>query len=60
MGVSEVETILVGEGFNELELNGDEINGWQVDFWYKFSNPEKGDYTLSGSLFYGGFALSKN
>lgn len=31
-------------------------NGWQVDFWEDFYNPETKDWvTLSGSLYYGDF-----
>ena len=54
-----IEDILVRQGFNGLDLNGDETNGWQVDFWYNFNHPEKGKYTLSGSLHYGDFTLTK-
>ena len=54
-------------GFN-TKLNGSlnlcnenakwDTNGWQVDFWWKIKRENK-YYTLSGSLFYGGFTLSK-
>lgn len=31
-------------------------NGWEVDFWEDFYNPETKDWvTLSGSLYYGDF-----
>ena len=55
-----VEEALSEIGFDNLELDGDELNGWQVDFWYKFKSSEYGNYTLSGSLHYGDFSLKKN
>jgi len=57
--ISELGKILIELGFDKLELDGDETNGWQIDFWYKFNHSELGTYTLSGSLHYGNFKLSK-
>jgi hypothetical protein len=58
--VRKVEESLVEIGFDELELDGGETNGWQIDFWYKFYSEEYKGYTFSGSLHYGDFQLSKN
>ena len=55
-----IENILVNElNFNSLKLNGEETNGWQIDFWYKFDSEKYGKYMLSGSLHYGNFHLVK-
>lgn len=43
---------------SEFEVEGDEINGWQVDFWYTI-NCLGNRLTLSGSLHYGDFKLTK-
>lgn len=47
---------------NSLNLCNDnaewDTNGWQVDFWWKIMKEDK-NYTLSGSLFYGDFTLTK-
>jgi hypothetical protein len=53
--ISVIEEMLKQEGFDDLELDNDNINGWQGDFWYYFKHPEKGMYCLSGSLFNGEF-----
>ncbi|HEX8586107.1 MAG TPA: hypothetical protein VF680_17075 [Allosphingosinicella sp.] len=53
------EELEKGYGFQIPERTGDETNGWQVDFWYKFNHPYKGQYQLSGSLAYGRFKFSK-
>jgi len=57
--IRDVEEILKELGYNELELNGDETNGWQVDFWYYFYSETQPVLLLSGSLHYGDFKLSK-
>lgn len=57
--ISKVEDVLKSIGFKDLQLDGDETNGWQVDFWYTFSSEEYGDYMLAGSLHYGGFVLER-
>ena len=41
------------------ELGGCEHDGWQVDFWEKFSKGDK-SITLSGSLWYGQYKLTKD
>lgn len=58
--IIEIEEALTEIGFEELDLNGGETNGWQIDFWYKFKSKEHNNYTLSGSLYYGDFILSKD
>ena len=59
MPIRDIEEILKEIGFEELELSGDETNGWQIDFWYHFKSYEYGTYVLSGSLHYGNFILTK-
>ena len=57
--ICEIEDLLKSNfGAEDLELMGDETNGWQVDFWYYFELPE-GRFMLSGSLHYGNFKFSK-
>lgn len=46
-------------GFDEYEGTGDELNGWEVDFWYNHKHPVHGMFTLSGSLFYGEWKIRK-
>lgn len=57
--IDDIQTILVELGFEGTHLEGEESNGWYVDFWYTFNHPEKGEYELSGSLWYGEFKLRK-
>jgi hypothetical protein len=57
--IDEIQNILVGLGFEETELEGEETNGWDVDFWYIFVHPEKGKYELTGSLWYGEYTFCK-
>lgn len=54
--VQEIEEILAGVGY---EHSNSDQNGWQVDFWYTYTHPERGSVVLSGSLHYGGFAITK-
>ena len=58
--INEIKLYLMEIGFDELEFQGEETNGWQVDFWYTFNSNEYGSYTLIGSLFYGDFKLTKD
>ncbi len=57
--IGDILDILEEEGFEQLELDGDETNGWQIDFWYKIQHLEKGLFQLSGSLYYGDMEFSK-
>lgn len=57
--IKEIEKVLTSLGYDELNLTGDELNGWQVDFWYKFTHEEKPNLTVSGSLYYGDFKIYK-
>lgn len=57
--IRDFERVLKSLGFKELELTGDEINGWQIDFFYYFKHPKKGKYLLHGSLHYGDFKFTK-
>jgi len=43
-----------------FEMDGEETNGWQVDFWYYFNHPAFGKYCYQGSLFYGEAKLRKD
>lgn len=47
--------ILKSHGY---EIGDTETNGFQVDFWIKFQKEDK-QVTLAGSLFYGGYSISK-
>lgn len=58
--VNDVKTHLKNKGFNDLEFTGDELNGWDVSFFYYFVHPKNGKYLFSGSLFYGDFTFAKN
>lgn len=55
----EIEEIFKYEGYEMEELD-DNINGWQIDFWYSFEHVGKARYTVSGSLWYGNFKIYKN
>ncbi len=57
--IRDVEKELKDIGFKDLEMDGEETNGWQIDFWYKFVHPKYGKYQLSGSLHYGDFKFGK-
>lgn len=57
--ISEISDFLENKGFEELDLNGDETNGWQVDFWYTYTHKILGDFMITGSLFYGNFKFIK-
>lgn len=52
------EDVLKESGFAIVE-DSYESNGWQVDFWVTFTSIKDGNIILSGSLWYGGFKLSK-
>lgn len=58
--IRDVEKILKELGYDELKLEGEETNGWQVDFWYHFNGNDLPSLCLSGSLHYGDFILSKS
>lgn len=58
--VSDIKKMFEEVGYYQLELDGDETNGWQVDFWYKFARPDQPTVTLSGSLWYGNFKFTKD
>lgn len=60
MPIRDIEDILKEIGFEDLELSGEETNGWQIGFWYTFQSGEYGTYVLSGSLHYGNFILTKD
>lgn len=52
------KTLFEQLGFREIESC--ETNGWQVDFWWKWTNDaDEKDYTLTGSLYYGDYQLTK-
>lgn len=57
--ISGFDDMLQEIGFDEMEMEGDETNGWQVDFWYYFIHPEFGKFCLGGSLHYGDFNFSR-
>ncbi len=59
MPIRDMEDYLKTLGFKDLDINGDELNGWQVDFWYKFEHKKYGTYCLSGSLHHGDFKFGK-
>ncbi len=56
--VNDILSVLEKEGWEKHEHNGDETNGWQVDFWY-YVTKDTTNICLSGSLFYGNFKLTK-
>lgn len=62
--IQAIESILDDVGYSPISDFGDDLNGWQIDFWYEFKmrEPKEGypEYiTLSGSLYYGDFKLTK-
>lgn len=58
--IDDIEDVLSAMGFdiNNSEMD---VNGWQVDFWLKYTYLEDTNinYTLSGSLWYGNFTFYK-
>lgn len=59
MPLEDIVEAMVELGFPEEDYEYD-TNGWQCDFWLEFT---KTDYqykvTFSGSLYYGGYKVSK-
>lgn len=56
--IDEVAKVLEALNYEEQPID-ESTNGWQVDFWYKFTNKDKEiTLMLSGSLWYGDFRLS--
>ena len=51
--------VLKGLGCTMMELHGEELNGWDCDFIYKFYKDNE-MYNLTGSLWYGDFNFSNN
>ena len=51
--------ILKDFGYEMEDSDGDNLNGWSVDFWYYYKNKEGNRLCLGGSLWYGEFTLSK-
>ena len=47
-GTGLISSILAEFGFEDNDEY--DTNGWQVDFWYGFKHPIKGECTLSGDL----------
>lgn len=45
-------------GYTRKELNGEETNGWQIDYWYYLTKENEYNICLSGSLLYGQPKLS--
>lgn len=50
---------LFKESGYEIEDLEDNTNGWSVGFWYYFTREGKPKIMLSGSLWYGGFKITK-
>ena len=59
-GIYGLKEVLSELSYEMDDLVGEETNGWQIDFWYGFSNKEGKTLCLSGSLFYGDFKLTKD
>lgn len=58
--INDISTILEENlGFDELDLDGEETNGYSVDFWYTYNHKTRGKYSLNGSLWYGNFSMEK-
>lgn len=57
--VRTIEKLLIELGYDQLEMQGEETNGWQIDFWYYFKGTDKTTICMTGSLHYGNFKLSK-
>ena len=51
--IHSIDEILKGEFGLTMELQGDEINGWDCDFLYEYHGKHK--YYLMGSLWYGNY-----
>lgn len=60
LALDNYEKVFKDLGWELEELNGEELNGWQVDFWYYFKN-SKHDFRimLHGSLWQGNYKLTK-
>ena len=59
-----LEIIPLSEYTNYLETLGFEVenqdtNGWQVDFWMYFKDKFNNKFLVDGSLFYGNFKISR-
>lgn len=57
--IQDIQSILNEFGYEDLDLDGEETNGWQIDFWYKFYKKDSPTLMVSGSLHYGDFKISK-
>jgi hypothetical protein len=60
MPLSVIEKALEEIGFEKLEDEERNTNGWEIDFWYEYYHPGYTEYTVSGSLWYGDFKISKS
>lgn len=54
-----IEKELESLGFERMD-DINPTNGWQVDFWYEYKSEKWGNWTVSGSLWYGDFKLERN
>ncbi len=43
----------------ELDVSELDTNAWQLDFWWEFEYKNE-SYTISGSVFYGSYTISKD
>lgn len=49
-GMYDIEKELEELGYEHDPGDGDNTNGWEVDFWYRFVHPEKGTLVVSGGI----------
>jgi len=49
---------LIEEAGGSFDIDEMDTNGWEVDFWINFKLFES-SFTLSGSLFYGNYEITK-
>jgi hypothetical protein len=47
-------------GYKWRELSGNELNGWEVDFWYYFDKKGHKSICFSGGLYRGDFKLTED
>jgi len=59
-GWAPIQEVLLLLGYNELEFDEDDTNGWDVSFWYTWKHDTLVNLTVSGSLHSGDFKLYKD
>jgi len=59
MAYGHVEQVLLELGFSDNDGNDWDTNGWEIDYWNKFTK-ENIVLNISGSMYYGTLNIEKN